>query len=115
MILSKETEDYIKEHSLKEKPNECCGLIINNGDKNFAFKCKNIAPQKRVNFRIDPLDYIEGTKLGNITAYYHSHPDDNPENKKFSKSDILVSRSQRLPLIMYYIKGDEFFTYDYKK
>ena len=115
MILSKKIKKYIKRHSLEESPNECCGLIIDNGNEKFAFKCKNISSKKNIRFRIDPLDYVKGTELGNIIAYYHSHPDNRPENKQFSKSDMLVSRSQRLPLLMYYIKGDEFFIYDHKK
>ena len=99
----------IKEHSLEEHPNECCGLILRNGKKEWAHKCKNIAEDRRGNFDICPNDYIEAAKLGEIKGYYHSHPDN---NCLFSDIDKKVSIFNDLKLIMYCVGGNKFLEYN---
>jgi len=108
--LNKNIKKYIKKHSLEEYPNECCGLIIENDEKKQSpYRCKNISDQKNKNFEIDAESYLKASELGEIKAYYHSHPDDNDD---FSGADRISSRSHGLPIIMYFLKGNEFFIYE---
>lgn len=106
-ILNSNTKREIKEHSLDEAPNECCGLILEVSGETKVLRCNNVANDKKTDFEIDVLDYLKGCKEGNIKAYYHSHPHD--EIGKFSDADIKVSDAHGLPVIMYSIFHDNFF------
>ena len=61
-------------HAKKEDPKEAVGLLLNKKGKKVYFPCKNIASNPKNTFILDPLDYIEGEKLGDIVAVIHSHP-----------------------------------------
>tara|TARA_B100000959_G_scaffold279199_1_gene338928 strand:- start:1742 stop:2071 length:330 start_codon:yes stop_codon:yes gene_type:complete len=104
-MLENDIKTKIKEHSIDEHPNECCGLVLSDGKREWIHKCKNIAKDKKNNFDICPIDYIEATKIGKIKAYYHSHPDNNYE---LSDMDKKVSLFNELKLIMYCVGKDRF-------
>lgn len=56
-------------HSIKELPNECCGIIT----KDFDYiPCNNISSNPTSNFILDPLDLINNED--NIWGFFHSHP-----------------------------------------
>jgi proteasome lid subunit RPN8/RPN11 len=104
--LTRKIRQEIREHSLLEAPNECCGIIISKKGGVFeSIKCKNSAPDKKGFFEIDPKDYLAASRIGKIKAYYHSHP---KTNTSFSGADKAVSLASGLPLIMYAIKKNEF-------
>tara|TARA_Y100000310_G_C20542706_1_gene744092 strand:- start:626 stop:970 length:345 start_codon:yes stop_codon:yes gene_type:complete len=111
-LLTNKIKNEIIDHALKESPNECCGVIYRarGTDEAFLKKCKNVALNKLKNFRVNPLQYMEACKLGDIVAYYHSHVDD--EKGVLSDPDKKVSRGHGLPLIMYCIKKDLFVEYN---
>ena len=108
MILNASTTRDIKGHSLREFPNECCGLILAHDGDAKSFECKNASSNKRSNFSIDPKDYLEAQKRGEIIAYYHSHTN---QNENFSEMDKLFSDSNKLPLILYSFKNNKFSIY----
>ena len=108
MILDTSTTSDIKSHSLREFPNECCGLILSHEGNAKSFECKNISDNKRSNFSIDPKDYLEAQKQGEVVAYYHSHTN---QNENFSDMDKLFSDSSKLPLILYSFKNNKFSIY----
>ena len=109
MILSSSVTNRIKEHSINEAPNECCGLILKRSGQIEPFKCENISLKKRTNFSISPKDYLAASKLGRILAYYHSHTD---ENENFSDMDKFFSRLNNLPLVLCCLNNDTFSIYD---
>jgi proteasome lid subunit RPN8/RPN11 len=108
--LNKNIKKDIRAHSAEEYPNECCGLIIENEMKErLSYRCQNISPEKDKHFEIDARSYLKASKIGEIKAYYHSHPGDNND---FSGADKAVSKAHELPLIMYFLKENEFFVYE---
>jgi proteasome lid subunit RPN8/RPN11 len=108
-LLTTKVKSKIKEHSLSEFPDECCGLIVLDQDNSIdSMKCKNIANNKSSFFEIDPLDYLKVSEKGDIKAYYHSHTSD---NHSFSGADKAISQSSNLPLIMYSVKINKFSEY----
>jgi proteasome lid subunit RPN8/RPN11 len=46
-MVSDEIKAKIKEHALKENPEECCGLLVLNRNNILeAFACRNVAQDK---------------------------------------------------------------------
>lgn len=54
---------------------EVCALII---DDRAVFRCRNIHPQPRQYFRISDEDWLAAEDEGEISAIFHSHPEDHP-------------------------------------
>ena len=106
MILSKKIKKNIKRHSLVEYPNECCGIIID--QEPDTLEADNVAPNKKNNFEIDARTYLKALKLGKIVAYYHSHTN---ENEDFSEADKTISKSHSLPIVMFFLKKNQFSIY----
>jgi len=106
MTLTNEMEIKIREHSLKESPNECCGLILSKDSSFLIHECENDAVDKLENFKINAEDYLKATLSGDIVGYYHSHTND---NTNFTPLDKAVSDSNDLPLVMYHVKNNKFF------
>jgi len=73
-MVCAEIKAKIKAHSLKENPDECCGLLLLN-KKNIleSFPCKNIAQDKENEFVVCHLDYLKAAMNGKIVGIYHSH------------------------------------------
>lgn len=82
----------ICEHALKESPNECCGLILGDGDERYqrAFRCRNDMDQHHARdpenhprdaksaFWMNESDQLRAQNQaeeagGYVTAVYHSH------------------------------------------
>jgi proteasome lid subunit RPN8/RPN11 len=55
-----------------ESANEVCGLII---DGNRFWRCANEHTEPGCNFRIGENDWLEAETAGEITAVFHSHPE----------------------------------------
>ena len=105
--LTKKIFNQIKNHSLKDNPKECCGLLVDNNKNLEIFKCKNIALDQENNFSINPEDYLKASLSGKIIAFYHSHCSEKNPNS-FSILDKLNSIHHKLPIILYYIPTNEF-------
>ena len=107
--LTEQIKNDITEHAQAELPNECCGIIYKSDNQFKSKRCANTAGDKKSNFRITASEYVKASNLGKITAYYHSHTED--EIGVFSDADKKVSRAHGLPLIMYCVKNQKFLEY----
>ena len=73
----------ICEHAIKEYPNECCGILLGNREKESVWEMcragKAEGPDRReTHFRIDPLELYQieikaGKENMEIIGFYHSH------------------------------------------
>ena len=108
-MISDEIKVKIKAHSLKESPDECCGLLLLN-KKNVleAFPCRNIAQDKKNEFVVCQLDYLKAAMNGKIVGIYHSHC---IQDNSFSELDKQISYKLNLKNIVYILKRDSFEEY----
>lgn len=109
--ISKNIYLLIKRHAKQCFPAECCGLLVNSGDKYKIIPCQNISDDKLNSFIIAPKDYVLATKSGQIIAFYHSHTSKFHE-KDFTILDKLNSINHKLPIIMYNFIDDQFKIFD---
>ncbi len=79
-MLNAEINKAILEHYKRDYPREQCGFIIDNA----YVPVRNISTQLN-SFEIDPMDYLQATKLGKIKALVHSHPDGSTDPSKIDK------------------------------
>jgi len=107
--FNKQLFSQIKYHALNDNPNECCGLIIETGNKNIAVPTRNCAENKEHNFSINPYDYMMATDIGKPVGFYHSHCSN---NEQFSDLDIHTSVNHKLPMLLYNIISDNFKIYN---
>jgi len=75
-------------------PNEACGLVVGVNGRQRIIICKNVADDPRTNFRIDPHEYIEAAKIGEVIGVWHTHVDV-PANP--SEQDVAGCNASRLP------------------
>jgi proteasome lid subunit RPN8/RPN11 len=103
----------IKDHALKEVPNECCGILFENSkNRNLEIlECDNSSMNKRLHFRVPTLDYFKASSSGKILAFYHSHFS---ENDFFSEFDKEQSEKHHIKLILYCVKKNSFHEYEPK-
>lgn len=85
LILTPETEEVIKAHSVGTFPNECCGFFFGNRKKGVK-RVTQVMPvtnakegDQRRRFLIDPLDYMKAEQFAlennlDFLGIYHSHP-----------------------------------------
>lgn len=107
--MNAEIKAKIKEHALKESPNECCGFVcVNNMGQVTVLPCENIAHNKKGRFVIDPKMNLEAEKYGHIAAFYHSHASEflNEDQNKFSREDIDISYEACIPALLYVHPND---------
>lgn len=68
----------IVNHAEIEYPNESCGFIIENNDKEVIyFPVKNVSSSPKLSFEINTRAFIEVEEIGDITSIVHSHPKGN--------------------------------------
>jgi proteasome lid subunit RPN8/RPN11 len=78
--------DAIVEHAERERPRECCGLLVGQGDHaaaqqvriDEAVPARNLAEDPD-RFLLDPVDHIRTRRAARargleIVGFYHSHP-----------------------------------------
>lgn len=66
--------EYVKERGIANYPNEACGLIYSDEKgKPHYVECKNVSDEPQHNFLIDPNEYLEVEKLGEVVACWHTH------------------------------------------
>jgi len=102
MKLKKDVIDKMYDHALKEYPEECCGIITGNDDKQTVHMCNNIQNRMhaedparfprdaRTAYFIDRTEFdsiiSSALKKGeNVLAMYHSHPE---HEAFFSEEDV---------------------------
>lgn len=83
-------QDFI-EHVIFEYPKECCGLLVQHGEKQSYMPCRNIALQPESDFSIHPSDVVLCEDLGEIIGICHSHPDasSKPSDMDIAKASAL--------------------------
>jgi proteasome lid subunit RPN8/RPN11 len=104
-LLNNHLRSEIRKHAKEERPRECCGIIVDNGQDLHIVQCKNVAKHKDKRFEISSEDYLNALNMGKIRAYYHSHTNG---NSGLSMPDILVSLAHNVKLIMYCLENDGF-------
>ena len=104
LALPRKTLNQIYAHAKAEFPDECCGIILSDGTREFVRKCRNIQnachaedPETyprdaRTAYLIDPNDLIgvhkeAETENRPIKAFYHSHPNHNAYFSEKDKAD----------------------------
>ncbi len=93
-------------HSLMAYPTESCGIIT----KSFEYiPCKNISPQPKLSFILDPLAIYKYEDV--IFAFVHSHP--GSENPLPSEKDIASTIFNEYKFIVGF--KDKFFIYWFDK
>jgi len=81
--IAKKAFDDIRAHAEATYPEECCGLLIANGNKRVSdsIRMKNVyGGPKHDRYDIDSLELFKADRAISqrgleITAIYHSHPD----------------------------------------
>jgi proteasome lid subunit RPN8/RPN11 len=68
--MTESNKHAIAMHALAVYPQECCGVIAGG----FYKPCRNVSPDPRNAFEIDPEDYADAEDNGPVTAIVHSHP-----------------------------------------
>ncbi len=82
-------------HCQETYPEECCGFFVWASASVEVVRSKNISDTKKTNFKINPEDYINASKLGKIIGIYHSHPDG---NATISEADKVLSEEFCIPV-----------------
>ena len=105
--LQNETLNQIYAHAKVEFPDECCGIILSDGTREFVRECQNIQNERhaedsdtyprdaRTAYLIDPKDLIRvykeaETKNRPIKAFYHSHPNHDAYFSEKDKADAMA-------------------------
>ena len=97
MITNKIRKEII-EHSEKVFPEECCGFIVEENNKQICIPCKNIAKNKLDNFLISTKDYVSiKNRYSKLLFLYHNHV----EAKEFSLIDKKTANFMAIDLLLY--------------
>lgn len=80
-MLTKKVMGEIIAHMKAEAPNECCGLVVQVGRKQFYRPCTNVFTDPSGNrstmdsFAISDVEWMQAEEAGEIIRVIHSHPD----------------------------------------
>jgi proteasome lid subunit RPN8/RPN11 len=71
--------DAIVEHARRERPLECCGLLIGSADEVIESHAARNSEQSAVVYRVDPADHFRAIRNARakglaVIGAYHSHP-----------------------------------------
>ncbi|MFY2947400.1 C40 family peptidase, partial [Achromobacter ruhlandii] len=72
--MLKRTMQAIRDHGVATYPQECCGLVVKAGRREWYVPCRNTAASEE-HFVMSAQDYAAAEESGRITAVVHSHPD----------------------------------------
>jgi len=96
-MLNDAIKEFIIKHSDEDYPKEACGLLLNTALGITPVRCKNISNSPENNFLISNAESNSYAQMGEIVAFYHSHP----ENNSMSEVDKIVSERLKIKSIMY--------------
>ena len=105
--LNTEILKQISDHAKSDFPEECCGIILSDGEQDFLRQCRNVQNQlhmedpsayprdARTAYQIDPKELLEicresEAKNRPIKAFYHSHPNHHAYFSEKDKADATV-------------------------
>ena len=126
--LQNETLDQIYAHAKVEFPDECCGIILSDGTREFVRECQNIQNERhaedsdtyprdaRTAYLIAPNDLIRvhkeaETKNRPIKAFYHSHPNHDAYFSEKDKADATAWDEPAYPGAAYVVVS----VYDWRR
>lgn len=72
--MRKSTMQAIRDHGVATYPQECCGLVVKAGRREWYVPCRNTAASEE-HFVMSAEDYAAAEETGKIAAVVHSHPD----------------------------------------
>lgn len=101
--MRKKTIEAIKEHALKEYPNEACGFIVKDGRKELYVPVENSSTDPQEHFRIAPEVYADVEEQYTIMAVVHSHPEETSEP---SEADRVLCEGSNLPWVIVGVHRD---------
>ncbi|MDD5271885.1 MAG: C40 family peptidase [Methylovulum sp.] len=93
----------VRGHAAACYPQECCGLIVGEGDSLCYHPCRNSDLFPARQFTVDPLDWVAAEERGVIRAVCHSHPNRAPQP---SAADKLGCEQSGLPWVIVSVPGD---------
>jgi len=99
--MRKATLKKIREHALRDYPEEACGLLVNVAGKEKYWPCRNASPEPGETFVLDPQDYAAAEDAGDILMIVHSHPDGSAEPSEGDRVGIEASRLPWLIISVY--------------
>ena len=99
--LSQEQKAIIKDFSIKNYPEESCGIGLKDGS---IILCENQASDKNNFFAIQQKE--SDKYKGNIDFIFHSHCRD--KTADFSEEDEQISTKTKTPYVLYNVLTDEF-------
>ena len=71
-------EEHIITHAKANEPQEICGFVVFEGEKQRFISCDNIADEPEKYFEIHPDDWLKAQLAEGIIALVHSHPNGEP-------------------------------------
>ena len=118
--LQAETLDGIYAHAKETFPDECCGVILSDGNVEFVRRCKNIQNEQhakdpetyprdaRTAYLMAPDDLIKihkeaETENRPIKAFYHSHPNHDAYFSEKDKEDATAWDEPMYPNTAYVV------------
>ena len=88
MNIRPEVLDAVRQHALRDRPRECCGILVGVDDDIVeAVAAANVAAEPLRRYEVSPADHFAqikrcrattGTKPLRIVGVYHSHPHSAP-------------------------------------
>lgn len=104
--------DQIREHALKDAPNEACGFIFRENGAYIARPCTNVCQLPAENpakaFRMPDNEVLSALRSKALVGLYHSHTND---FKEFGEADIKVSETLELPSYLFLVPSNQFKVY----
>ena len=80
MRLARQLYDQLVEHARSEAPNECCGIVVMDGERRHVRRAREEHPREPAEFELDHADQIRlFREFGDLACIYHSHTRTAPE------------------------------------
>lgn len=88
-VIDKLTE-FVKVRGFARYPKEACGLIYSDAiGRPVIVECKNVSDEPENQFLIDPNEYLEVEKKGQIVGCWHTHCDIPPHASEADKQGCI--------------------------
>ncbi|MFC0228072.1 C40 family peptidase [Serratia aquatilis] len=90
--MRKHIASAIMAHAKAAYPQECCGLVVQNGRRQRYLRCRNTALEPNEQFSLHPEDFAAAEDAGTIVAIVHSHPDATTQPSQLDLAQCDVSQ-----------------------